>query len=198
MFEDENERKPGDERKLSEGMRALSARTPRAAPPRVRAQLVAAFRAHASRRRRRRYAAWTLATAAVVAMLFVAGFRVRTRPSAPPSSAVGLSGSGTSVTAPRPDVSVLKAPTPRGPGASRERKRLVTPRTEERVTEFVPLPYSNPSLPLDTVGVFRVELPASALRLAGFPVAEERAHGRVTADVVLGQDGQPRAIRFVM
>jgi hypothetical protein len=46
-------------------------------------------------------------------------------------------------------------------------------------------------------GMLRVELPGSALREAGFPVDFETAQTSVIADVVLGQDGLARAIRFV-
>ena len=43
----------------------------------------------------------------------------------------------------------------------------------------------------------RVELPRSALSSFGIPVNGEQAGGRVKADVLLGEDGTARAIRFV-
>jgi hypothetical protein len=45
--------------------------------------------------------------------------------------------------------------------------------------------------------VVRVELPRSAMASFGLPVNFERAGGRVKADVLLGDDGIARAIRFV-
>jgi hypothetical protein len=45
--------------------------------------------------------------------------------------------------------------------------------------------------------VVRVQLPRSAMRMVGLPVNEERAGERIRADVVLGQDGIARAVRFV-
>ena len=67
----------------------------------------------------------------------------------------------------------------------------------EVVTEFYPL---MESADLDSLEVFlmvRVELPGSALRAAGLPVAPELINEPVTADVMLGYDGLARAIRFV-
>jgi len=43
----------------------------------------------------------------------------------------------------------------------------------------------------------RVELPRSALASFGMPVGAEPAGGRVKADVLLGEDGVARAIRFI-
>ena len=43
----------------------------------------------------------------------------------------------------------------------------------------------------------RVELPRSALASFGLPVNAEATGDRVKADVLMGQDGIARAIRFV-
>ena len=43
----------------------------------------------------------------------------------------------------------------------------------------------------------RVELPRSALMSFGLPMNMERAGERIKADVVVGEDGLARAIRFV-
>jgi hypothetical protein len=54
------------------------------------------------------------------------------------------------------------------------------------------------TLPMPEGGqVLRVELPRSALASFGLPVYEERLNERVKADVVIGNDGIARAIRFV-
>ena len=45
--------------------------------------------------------------------------------------------------------------------------------------------------------VMRVELPRSALAGFGLPVNMDRVNERVKADVLMGPDGQARAIRFV-
>ncbi len=67
----------------------------------------------------------------------------------------------------------------------------------EVATPFFDLPFSDAALPLDQATVIRVELPRSALELAGLPVDEDRRNQRVRADLVLGADGLARAIRFV-
>jgi hypothetical protein len=45
--------------------------------------------------------------------------------------------------------------------------------------------------------MIRVELPRSALASFGLPMNMERADERIKADVVVGNDGLARAIRFV-
>ncbi len=67
----------------------------------------------------------------------------------------------------------------------------------ETVTPFFALPFSDAALPLDQAVMIRVDLPRSALELAGLPVAADLRDQRVRADLVLGEDGLARAIRFV-
>lgn len=67
----------------------------------------------------------------------------------------------------------------------------------EIVTQFFPLREDEDLTALEGKQLLRVELPGSALREAGFPVDFETAQTSVIADVVLGQDGLARAIRFV-
>lgn len=69
--------------------------------------------------------------------------------------------------------------------------------SEEFATPFFALPFSDAALPLDQAVVIRVELPRSALTLAGLPVDEDWRNECVQADLVLGADGLARAIRFV-
>jgi hypothetical protein len=45
--------------------------------------------------------------------------------------------------------------------------------------------------------VLRVQLPRTALVMFGLPANQTRPEARVTADVVLGEDGGLRAVRFV-
>ncbi|HWO02024.1 MAG TPA: hypothetical protein VNS63_22440 [Blastocatellia bacterium] len=67
----------------------------------------------------------------------------------------------------------------------------------EVATEFIPLVHSDEMTPLDGGQIMRVELPRSALISFGLPMNIERAGERVKADVVVGNDGLARAIRFV-
>ena len=67
----------------------------------------------------------------------------------------------------------------------------------EIATDFIPLVQGGRFGQADGGHLVRVELPRSALVSFGLPVNFERAGGRVKADVLLGDDGIARAIRFV-
>ena len=78
------------------------------------------------------------------------------------------------------------------------RKRSVPPIPEpprEMVTDFFPLMDVAP--PLGRGQLLRVAVPASAMRSVGLPVREERLNEAVQADVLIGEEGMIRAIRFV-
>jgi len=61
--------------------------------------------------------------------------------------------------------------------------------------EFIPLQYAeNPS---NSFQVVRVQLGSSDLQQLGFPAAPEWENRSVKADIVVGEDGLPHAIRFV-
>jgi hypothetical protein len=67
----------------------------------------------------------------------------------------------------------------------------------EIATDFMPVGYANPMDLQDGGQIMRVELPRSTLAGFGLPVNMERVNERVKADVLVGPDGQARAIRFV-
>jgi len=67
----------------------------------------------------------------------------------------------------------------------------------EIATDFLPVGYTSPMNLQDGGQVMRVELPRSALAGFGLPVNMARVNERVKADVLVGPDGQARAIRFV-
>jgi hypothetical protein len=61
--------------------------------------------------------------------------------------------------------------------------------------EFIPLQYAeNPS---NSFQVVRVQLGSSDLQQLGFPAPPEWENRSVKADIVVGEDGLPHAIRFV-
>jgi hypothetical protein len=66
----------------------------------------------------------------------------------------------------------------------------------EIATEFFPL-MNRELTQLESGQVVRVELPRSALMSFGLPMNMDRANERIKADVVVGNDGLARAIRFV-
>jgi hypothetical protein len=65
------------------------------------------------------------------------------------------------------------------------------------VTDFVPVPFSDGLMPYENAAVVRVQMPRSALASLGFPVSEDAAAQLINADLLIGQDGQPRAVRLV-
>ena len=67
----------------------------------------------------------------------------------------------------------------------------------EIATDFIPLMNRETLAQMDGGQVMRVELPRSALISFGLPMDMERAGERIKADVVVGNDGLARAIRFV-
>jgi len=88
-----------------------------------------------------------------------------------------------------PSVPVLPAANPA------PRKVLHRKPAREVVTEFYPLMDDPP--PFERGELLRVNLPASAMRGVGLPVSEEHLDDVVQADVLVGQEGLARAIRFV-
>jgi hypothetical protein len=66
---------------------------------------------------------------------------------------------------------------------------------------FVPLPYSNPDLPVNESRIVEMQVPVSALNDIGIvlePVSsrEARSDGSVLADVLMGTDGQPLGVHI--
>jgi hypothetical protein len=67
----------------------------------------------------------------------------------------------------------------------------------EIATDFMPLTYDGGAMAMESGHVVRVELPRSALISMGLPMNPERAGELIKADVLMGDDGVARAIRFV-
>jgi len=72
----------------------------------------------------------------------------------------------------------------------------VSPDTQDS-TAFVSLPYAADPATLEGGTVVRVELSRSALASMGMPVADASAADRISADIMLSEDGSPQAIRLV-
>jgi len=87
-------------------------------------------------------------------------------------------------------VVAVAAPAPRKAG--RKMPRL---QAREVVTDFFPL--MDPAPPFERGQMLRVQLPAAAMRTVGLPVREDHLADPIQADVLVGEEGMPRAIRFV-
>ena len=68
---------------------------------------------------------------------------------------------------------------------------------EPEIAEFYELPDADAGIPLEHATVVRVQLPVSELRVMGFVTEERSTDERVRADVLVGQDGVTRAVRFL-
>ena len=70
-------------------------------------------------------------------------------------------------------------------------------RPQQVVQEFIPLVPDQSWGPGESAQIMRVSMPRAALQSFGLPVDETRAFEVVRADIIVGQDMVPRAIRFV-
>jgi len=91
---------------------------------------------------------------------------------------------------------------PQGPGAAAGNAVSPAPEAQdpaaaEIATEFMPLTSESGIAMMESGMVVRVTLPRSALATVGLPVNPELADRPVTAQVLIGQDGVARAIRFL-
>jgi hypothetical protein len=73
----------------------------------------------------------------------------------------------------------------------------MTSTSGEIATDFMPVSYGDNLNEIDNGRIVRVEMPRSALAQFGLPVNMDRANERIKADVLIGDDGMARAIRFV-
>ncbi|MFN0085718.1 MAG: hypothetical protein ACKVX9_10045 [Blastocatellia bacterium] len=199
----------------------------RGAPDAVESALLAAFRdsskaapaASGAATPTWRRSPWVLAAAA--ALLLACGlFLYRAMRQEPPADNVTFAPSAPapSILPPRNEISprtLAGLPTraapvkPRGiPRAGREQSPAPPPpfirdemtlysEVAEVATDFLPLTYSDRSMPMESGQLIRVQMPQSALAKFGLPVNIERADVPVKADLLVGEDGLARAIRFV-
>jgi hypothetical protein len=70
-------------------------------------------------------------------------------------------------------------------------RRVITP------TGFVMLPSAYGLPDMESASIMRISVPVSALPAYGLPMAPDAATGSIEAELLVAQDGQPRAIRLV-
>jgi hypothetical protein len=169
--------------KVLEALRGLAADGPREAPVCVEYRLLSELRRRSHARRRNRWlGVATAAIAAGVAAVLVVVLWVPTEPAVP---------------APRmAPTAVNTVEPPQTPP-----KAVIQPPAYERSAEvainFYQLPDADELPPIESATIVRVQLPMSSLRLMGLPVSEDRAAEFIQADMLLGQDGLARGVRFV-
>jgi hypothetical protein len=179
---------------LAKVLRDLAARGPQQAPPELGRKLENAFVRHHAHRRRRR-AAWlvSLATCAVLAVVLLLARRSpapsQTATILPPAQAQSAPATAT---APPAQAVAQSKPTSK----LRARRRVAGARVAA-TADFVALPSFDSALPISQSQIVRVEMPASDLQLVGFPVDGDLMQRRIVADVLVGHDGVPLAVRLV-
>lgn len=212
-----------DERALTVGFRAVAEMTVDETPARVEGILLATFRQHAvtpaigpARTTRPRWvyiAASVAAMALIVTLIAIVVSRTQSQEPVPqralyPSPAVpdkprptDLQQQATGVTPAQLGAPKKLRPAERTRHTSRSRRQpAISNRSvggTEIATDFIPLMNREMLGQMDGGQLMRVELPRSALMSFGLPMDMERASERIKADVVVGNDGLARAIRFV-
>jgi len=215
------------ERALTSGLRSAAKAANEEAPVRVEAVLLTAFRQqHTSLTtvpsvnrfgKRWYYAAASIAAIALIVALFALRVtRTReTQPRAPQESvnAAPIVPEQAPPSIPQHHASpgaVKEVAAVQSPGERRQQPKRIkggsrpnrlsddlNAATPEIATDFIPLMNRETLAEMDGGQVMRVELPRSALMSFGLPMDMERATERIKADVVVGNDGLARAIRFV-
>jgi hypothetical protein len=96
---------------------------------------------------------------------------------------------------PKPAVALNAGPAV--PAAPRRAIPEETPAQGEIASDFIPLTSSSDISAMESGQIVRVLLPRTAMASYGLPVNQERADVPVSAQVLIGQDGVARAIRFL-
>ncbi len=147
---------------------------------------------------------WVRAAIGAIAAALIVAAAVSLR-RAPEQHAVQIKPPEAHVTSPEAPVIALEIPkvTKERVWAARAsqrkalRKSMPEPVAAQRevMTEFIPIVY-DPE-PIERGQIVRIRLPSSALATLGLPVNEEHSNETILADVLLGEDGLARAVRFV-
>jgi hypothetical protein len=211
-----------DERTLTDGLRLLAKTASEQAPASVEQSLLKAFRDQRTARpavsiyaTRRRWMYVAASVAAIALIVTILAFATRNRESQPPVPEKAVIPTPLTPEAPRqsPSTTITPEKTVAVRSSRAAGKALATARasrskplnyeteklnpSDEIATEFIPLMNREALSQMDGGQVMRVELPRSALMTFGLPMDMERATERIKADVLVGNDGLARAIRFV-
>lgn len=158
------------------------------APKGAEAALMASFRGSKSKQSRRRQPRWqpmlgwagAAAVALLMAFAMLGGSPVR---QSQPGIASNLANAGPSVAQADTTASIL---------ATGSQSAAVQP-----ISGFVPVPYAGGFARGDSGVIVRVQVPPAALAELGYPADEIQGQGMVQADLLVGEDGWPRAVRIV-
>jgi hypothetical protein len=197
----------GDSRSLDGALRALASDAGEQAPFHVEATLLGAFRRRSAATTARfkpvpRWVAVCAAAGLAAALALALGLTFRSRhviPRVDETRANNSSAPATENSIPRESVEPsVRAASPHRSKAKRVgHPRSAVANAPEWATPFVQLPYADNIAPLESTAIVRLVLPRSALASLGLPVNEDVAGEQISAELLLGEDGSPRAIRVV-
>lgn len=174
----------------------------KSASPALKANLVHAFRAqHAAKAPQRRR--WMWVPAAIAASLVLAAVSrlseptkleapsvpLASYPSAKPPAAPNSEGSIVAAAAEKP----RRKPAARRPRPAAHPLSVASAKPKGEAEPFVQIPYAPPFTQYDEGQILRVNMAGSSARRMGLPVTA----GSVQADLLVGNDGLPRAVRLV-
>jgi hypothetical protein len=174
------------EDRVLEALRALrEADEEREASPELEARLAQAFRWRKQR-------VWRWAGVGIAAG--IVGLVLLAQMNRPSGRQITVASPAIPAPAPR-EVTEPSVEAPPAAAKPRVVVRKPRPQLREIVTQFYPLMDTPP--PFERGELVRVNLPVSALRRAGFEVEGAGPDDKVEVDVLMGEEGLARAIRFV-
>jgi hypothetical protein len=179
---------------LSSALHRLAKGSPRNAPGELTTTLTRSFRQHHARRRRVRAAGWTAFAACLLATaVLVIEFGIGPKDPVAPNLAARPQ------PVQEPSVASRPARTVAPPDRTSDSRTAITAKIRPSAEDsgFVALPSYDPAINTGDLQVVRLEMSGADLRLVGEPVAEDLSDQRMLADVVVGRDGTPYALRFV-
>jgi hypothetical protein len=175
-----------NEQDLLNALRGLAADGPREAPQHIEEFLVAELRRRSRSRHTKLW--WTISAVAAIAAGIAVLIWMRPAPPKPAPLVANVK----FPELPQPVLPLALAVAPKSQAIRKAPARPAKP-----PVSFYALPSASELPPVETAMVVRVQLPMSSLRLMGLLVSEESSAERIQADVLVGQDGLARGVRFV-
>jgi hypothetical protein len=165
-------------------------------------RLLRAFADHHGHVRRPVPRVWTrwaaIAAALLLVVVGIARWRAGARPSVPESAALAPASEASRLVPPatRPAADRQSVPI-RTAAAQPSRARPGRGSAATRAAAFVALPGAASLPQFESGSIVRMELPLSSLAAYGVDISGAAGTAPVETDVLVGQDGEPRAIRLV-
>jgi hypothetical protein len=177
---------------LSSALHRLASGSPQNAPAELGAELAREFRRRHARRRQVRLAV----VASLAACLALAAALLAWRSPAhhkvqPQIAQQEIPAAATAEAQPQQQAATQQRSRPAG------QARPAAAASSSADDAFVELDTYDPSLASNQLQVVRLEISGSDLRMIGAPVAEDLSDRRLLADIVVGEDGTPYAVRLV-